>query len=426
VTRLVDVFLPVRLGTRFRWLLASSWATNLGDGITIAAGPLLLASLTRDPFLISMAAMLSWAPPLLFGLYAGVLSDRHDRRRILVAANLLRGLVLAGLAGAVLTGVLTAGWALVALGLLASAEVFADNTSATLAPMLVARDDLATANARLQTGFITLNQLVGPPIGAALFVAGRAYPFLGEVVLLVAATLMLTRIALPSSGAGAPGTGRSLHRDIAEGFGWTVRHPAVRTLVLTILIFNVTFGAAWSILVLYASERLGLGSVGFGLLTTIGAAGGLLGTALYGALTRRVSLGNIMRAGLIIETFTHLGLAVTRSPWVAGAIFFVFGAHAFIWGATSVTVRQRAVPAHLQGRVTSVNVLGTYGGLVVGSAIGGVLATRYGLTAPFWFAFAGSALFVVLLWRELTRIAHADGQPVPGDGEPAEPAGVAA
>jgi predicted MFS family arabinose efflux permease len=170
---------------------------------------------------------------------------------------------------------------------------------------------------------------------------------------------------------------------------------------------HITFGAAWSILVLYVQQRLGLGAVGFGLLSTISAAGGLLGTALYGWITNRVSLGNVMRVGLIIETLTHLGLAVTTSPWVASFIFFVFGAHAFIWGTTSITVRQRAVPHQLQGRVNSLNTISVYGGLVLGSAIGGVLATRYGVTAPFWFAFAGSAVFVVALWGELTRIAHA-------------------
>jgi len=62
-----------------------------------------------------------------------------------------------------------------------------------------------------------------------------------------------------------------------------------------------------------------------------------------------VSLGNIMRVGLVIETLTHLALALTTSPKVALPIFFVFGAHAFIWGTTSITVRQRAVPTALQG-----------------------------------------------------------------------------
>jgi predicted MFS family arabinose efflux permease len=120
-----------------------------------------------------------------------------------------------------------------------------------------------------------------------------------------------------------------------------------------------------------------------------------------------------MRIGLVIETLTHLGLALTTVPAVAMAIFFVFGAHAFVWGTTSVSVRQRAVPTELQGRVGSVNTIGTFGGLVVGSALGGVLAQALGVTAPFWFAFAGSAVFLVLIWGQLRHVAHQDRSPRP-------------
>lgn len=409
---IVEGIVPARLGTGFRWLLASSWTSNLGDGIAVAAGPLLVASLTGNAFLVSLAALLRWAPPLVFGLSAGALSDRRDRRRIVMAADGLRAVVLVGLVALMLADRLTVAVALVALGLLTTGEVFADNAAATLTPMLVHRDDLAVANTRLQAGFLTLNQLVGPPIGAALFAAGLAWPFVAETVLVGAGVLLVSRLALPAHDTPAP----PQRNAVVEGLRWTVRHPAVRTLSLTILIFNVTFGAAWSVLVLYASQRLGLGPVGFGLLSTVSAVGGLLGTGLYGRLTRRVSLGNVMRAGLIIETLTHLALALTTSVWVAAAIFFVFGAHTFIWGTTSITVRQRAVPTHLQGRVGSVNTISVFGGLVVGSVIGGVLATRVGVTAPFWFAFAGSALFVALLWRELSRIAHADERGAPPDG----------
>jgi MFS family permease len=408
VSRLVETLAPARLGPGYRRLLASSWITNLGDGVALAAGPLLVASLTDNAVLIAVAAGLRWAPPLVFGLYAGVLADRLDRRLIVVVANLARAAVLGVLVGMLVTGSGSVVGALIALGLLATAEVFADNTTGTLVPMLVDRDDLSVANARLQTGFITLNQLAGPPIGAALFAAGSAWPFAAEAVLVALGVLLVSRITLPAHGRAAGAGGGGLRRDIAEGLRWTWRHPAVRTLCLTILIFNVTFGAAWSVLVLYATERLGMGAVGFGLLTTASALGGFLGTGLYGWITRRVSLGNVMRVGLIIETLTHLALAVTTSPWVATGIFFVFGAHAFVWGTTSITIRQRAVPLELQGRVGSVNSLATFGGLVVGSVIGGPLAERYGVTAPFWFAFAGSVVFVAVLWRELTRIAHAD------------------
>jgi len=409
VRRLIETVVPARLGSGYRWLLASSWATNLGDGIAIAAGPLLVASLTDNAFLVALAALLRWAPPLVFGLYAGVLSDRLDRRLVVMVANGARTAVLGVLVVTMFTGRVSVIVALVALGLLATAEVFADNTSTTLAPMLVHRDDLAIANSRLQAGLITLNQLVGPPIGAALFAAGQAWPFMAEAVLVFLGVTLVSRIALPSHGRDQ-GSPSSLRQDVVEGVRWTVHHAAVRTLALTILIFNVTFGAAWSVLVLYATQRLGLGAVGFGLVTTVLALGGLVGIGLYGWITRRVSLGNVMRVGLVIETFTHLGLALTTSPWVASSIFFVFGAHAFIWGTTSITIRQRTVPTHLQGRVTGVNTISVFGGLVVGSAIGGVLASHYGVTAPFWFAFAGSAVFVVLLWREMTRIVHSDEQ----------------
>jgi predicted MFS family arabinose efflux permease len=406
VTIGLERVLPARLGSPFRWLVGAVWATNLGDGIAVAAGPLLVASLTADPFPVAFAALLRWAPPLLFGLHAGVLSDRVDRRRIVLVAHTARIVVLAGLVGAVATGVVTVAVALAGLGLLATAEVFADNTTATIPPMLVPRDDLATANARVGTGYITMNQLAGPSLGATLFAAGRVWPLLAQVVLVLAGVLMLLR--MPSLPAGGERVSSGIRRDMVEGFRWTVAHPAVRTLALTILIFNLAFGAAWSVLVLYSAQRLGLGPAGYGVLTTVGAAGGLLGTLLYGRLTRHVSLGNIMRVGLVIETLTHLGLALTRSPLVAGAIMFVFGAHVFIWGTTSVTVRQRAVPSHLQGRVNSVNTVCVFGGLVIGSAVGGVLAGRFGVAAPFWFAFAGSALFVILLWGSLTRIAHAE------------------
>ena len=402
---LLDRLVPVQLGGGFRRLLAASWLTNLGDGIAAAAGPLLVASLTDDPFPVALAALLRWAPVLLFGLYAGALADRHDRRRIVLAANLSRVVLVSALAAAAFAGVLSVTLVLVVLGLLATAEVFADNTTTTLTPMLVHRDDLAVANARVQAGFITLNQMAGPAVGAVLFGLGYAWPFAGQALLLVAAVLTLWRVTLPPHGQEERA---GVWREIAEGMRWLWGHAAVRTLAVTILVFNVTYGAAWAVLVLYATDHLDLGPIGFGLISAVTAAGGLAGIGMYGWLTRRISLAGLMRIGLIIETVTHLALALTSSPWIAMPVFFVFGAHAFVWGTTSVTIRQRAVPAALQGRVGSVYGLCVFGGLAVGAAFGGVLASVWGVTAPFWFAFAGSAVLVVLIWRQLASIAHSE------------------
>jgi predicted MFS family arabinose efflux permease len=413
---LINAVAPTRLGTGFRWLLASSWLSNTGDGIAIAAGPLLVASLTHNAVLIASGALMQWLPDLLFSLWAGALADRLDRRLIVVCVDLARAAVLVVLALTIVTDTVSVAVVLTALFAVGTAEVFADTTTSTLLPMLVHRDDLAIANVRIQVGLITVNQLAGPPLGAALFTAGAAWPFASQAVLVAFGAVLVSRVALPPHGRErARDTG--LRADILEGVRWVRHHAAVRTLVLTIFTFNITFGAAWSVLVLYATRHLGLGAAGFGLITTVTAAGGLLGTLSYGRIIKRVSLGNIMRVGLIIETLTHLGLALTSSAWVAMPIFFVFGAHTFIWGTTSITVRQRAVPTELQGRVGSVNSVAVFGGLVAGAGIGGLLAQHVGITAPFWFAFVGSAVFVVLIWRQLAHIAHGDAAaPAPVTG----------
>ncbi|MGI8532502.1 MAG: MFS transporter, partial [Geodermatophilaceae bacterium] len=231
--RLVEIVAPARLGTGFRWLLASSWTSNLGDGIAIAAGPLLVASQTHDPLLVALAALAQWLPPLVFGLYAGALADRLDRRLIVITVDLARVGVLVVLCLTIATDAISIAVVLACLFLLGTAEVFADNTTATLLPMLVHRDDLAIGNSRLVTGFITVNQLAGPPLGAALFAAGMVWPFLGEAVLVGLGALLVSRILLPVHGRRRDERGRLRH-DIGEGLRWAWAHPAVRTLLLTI------------------------------------------------------------------------------------------------------------------------------------------------------------------------------------------------
>jgi MFS family permease len=406
VSRLLEAVLPARMGTPFRWLVGSSWVGNLGDGMGLAAGPLLVASQTQDPVLVALAGLLQRLPWLLFGLYAGVLADRVDRRLLVIAVDLLRAAVLVVLTAALVTGVVNVPVVLVAMFLLGTAEVFVDTTSATLLPMVVDKRDLGIGNARLMTAGITMNQLLGPAVGAVLFAAGLAWPFVVQAVGLGLGAVLISRMAVPS--VVRPSGPSHVGRDIAEGFRWTWGNPAVRTLTLTIVLFNITYGAAWLVLVLYATQRLDLGPVGFGLLTTVGALGGLVGTGAYDWLERHVSLADIMRVGLIVETLTHLGLALATTGWVAMVIMFAFGAHAFIWTTTQRTVCMRAVPTELQGRVGSLYSIGVFGGIIAGQALGGVIAKVWGVTGPFWFAFVGSAVLVALLWKELAHIAHAD------------------
>ena len=147
-SRIVETVVPARLGRSFRWLLGATFVNNLGDGVAISAGPLLVASLTRDP-LVSLALLSEYLPVLLFGAVGGVAADRFDRRRMVVAVNLGRAFVLAVLVATIVSGTVSIVLVLVALFMLGTAETFADSASSTLLPGLVAREDLGVANARM-------------------------------------------------------------------------------------------------------------------------------------------------------------------------------------------------------------------------------------------------------------------------------------
>jgi predicted MFS family arabinose efflux permease len=408
----MDSVAPGRLGRSFRWLLGSWWAGNLGDGISLAAGPLLIASQTSNPSLVALAALLQRLPWLLFGLYAGVVADRRNRRRLVMLSDGIRVAVLAALVTTLVTGLVSIAVVLVVMFLLGVTETFSDTTSSAILPMIVDKADLGAANARMMGGFVMANQLAGPPIGAALFTAGRSWPFVSQAVCSALGVVLVSRVVLPAHGTAHDGAAaRRVAEEMREGWRWLWRHPPLRTLAVTIFTFNVTFGCAWSVLVLYSRERLGLGEVGFGLLITTAAVGGLLGTFGYGWLERHLSLAIIMRAVLLIETTVWLVLALTRTPAVALAAFFCFGVEAFVWGTTSTSVRQRAVPSRMQGRVSSVYLLAVMAGLVAGSALAGPIAKLAGtITAPYWFAFVGSAVFLTCIWRQLAQVAHSDEQ----------------
>ena len=409
LTSVVETIAPARLGRSFRWLLSSVTLTNIGDGVVLSAGPLLVASLTREPFLVSLALLMEYLPMLLFALIGGVAADRWDRRRMVVLANLLRAFVLGVLVVTIVSGSVTIAIVLVALFVMGAAEVFSDSSSSTFIPNLVRREDLGIANARTGAAFLLLNQLVFPPVGAFLFAAGPAIPFATDAICFLLGALMITRVVVDWRSVRTQPS--SVRADLVEGVRWLAHHAPMRTLAITIFAFNVTYGAAWSVLVLYAQEQLGMSEVGYGLLTTAVAIGGVFGTVSYTRLERRFSLGNIMRVGLLIETFTHLSLAITTSPIWAFGTLVIFGAHAFVWGTTSTVVRQRAVPDEVLGRVGGVYRMAIVGGIVIGTPIGGLLAQRFGITAPFWFAFIGSALLVIVMWRQFLNIEHAGDAP---------------
>ena len=159
--------------------------------------------------------------------------------------------------------------------------------------------------------------------------------------------------------------------------------------------------AAFAIFVLYSKERLGLTDVGYGVLLTAFAIGGLAGTLLAPGLLRTLGATVLLRVGLLIEIALHATLAATTEPLVAGTIIVVFGVHTVVWGVVVTTIRQKAVPLSMFGRVTSVYSLLDLGGAALGSLLGGLVAQAYGIVATFWTAALLMVIVAVLAWRPL-------------------------
>ena len=182
------------LGRNYRRLFAASTVSNLGDGIGLVAYPWLASAVTRNPVLIALVAVAQRLPWLLFTLPAGVITDRVDRRRIMMTANGARAVVTSLVALAVLwrggelpgpdelDDVISTEWVLygcvlVATMLLGVGEVLYDNSAQTFMPGIVDNAQLEKANGRLWAAETAANQFLGPPLGSLMLAAGFALPF---------------------------------------------------------------------------------------------------------------------------------------------------------------------------------------------------------------------------------------------------------
>ncbi len=442
----------------FHRLWTAAAVSNLGDGVTMVAGPLLLATVSDSPALIAGGAFAGQLPWLLFSLFSGAFVDRLDRRRLVVVVNLLRGGVLTGLAVVIASGHVSVPLIYLAAFLLGVGETLADTAYGALLPAVVAPDDLERANARLAATFTIANQFVAKPFGAWLYGIAAAVPFGLDAATFVAAAALIAGLprihaagaapalpALPPTepqaakahpadstpaaakahladstpaaakahladstpGGSSPGSERAdlrstLRSEITEGLRWLWRHRLLRALAAAMGVANIAFCAAFAVFVLYARERLALSDVGYGFLLTTFAVGGLAGAGLAIRLAQRFGTATILRAGLIVEVITHLTLAVTTSPLTAGGVIVIFGVHTMIWGVLVAGIRQRTVPDHLRGRVGSVFGLLETGGAALGWLLGAVLTQFWSVTTPFWIAAFAMLAVTAAAWRPIS------------------------
>jgi MFS family permease len=403
-----------RLGRRFAVLWTAQTVSFLGSGTTLVAGPLLVASLTRDPLLISGAAFAQSLPWLLFSLVSGGLVDRLDRRRIMLVVDTVRAAALAVLAASVLADRVGVPLVYAVFFLLGSGDTLVRAAGGAVLPAVVPPHLLERANGRI-TASAMATSLVSGPLGGVLFTVAAALPFLLDAGSFAVAVVLLLFGLRGSFHGTPPGTGprRTLAAEIGEGVRWMARHRLLRTLALLMGMLNVTLMAALSILVLLARERLGLNSVGYGLLFTAMAVGGLAGALVGERLIRWLGATVTLRGGLVVETLFHLVVATSRSPWAVGAAFAVFGVHGSLWGIVSTSLRQRLTPPAMLGRVGSTYLFVVAGGNAAGALLGGAVAGAFGLTAPYWVGFVVAALVTAVTWREFDRATIARAYATP-------------
>jgi predicted MFS family arabinose efflux permease len=172
-------------------------------------------------------------------------------------------------------------------------------------------------------------------------------------------------------------------------------------------LLNITLTAALAVLVLLAKERLGLDEVGYGVLFTCMAVGALVGSAVGDRLIKLVTATWTIRIGLLIEAGLHLALAASRNAYLIGFALFAFGVHGALWSIVGSSLRHRLTPPDMMGRVGATILFIAAGGNCVGAMLGGVVATTFGLTAPYWVAFVVAVAVTATTWRVFDRVTVA-------------------
>lgn len=390
-------------GRGFGKLWTAATVSGLGDGVTQVAGPLLAVSVTRSPVQVAGLMVAQQLPWMLFSLPGGAIVDRTDRRLALAAASGARAAALGALAIMVFSGHASMPLLYAIFFAVGCAGLVFESASTAVLPALVERSGLERANGRLQSAATLARSLVAQPLGAWLFALAAWVPFLLDAggLLLVAALAA----ALPAlvNATSAKGSRPTLRASMQEGVRWLAGNRLLRTLALTVAVSDVGLGAVFSVFVLVARIRLGAGPLGYGLLLAASAIGGIAGGLLADRAVATVGAGWVLRLELLVEILTYLGLALTRSAIIAGVLLGLLGMHLVMFSTVSASLRQSLAPADMLGRVHGAYRLASNSGLLAGAALGGLLSTYAGLTAPFLLGFTALTPVVVMVWGTLNN-----------------------
>lgn len=404
-----------------RFALASG-LTNLADGVAVVAWAWLATLLTRDPLLIALVPVAVRLPWVVMAIPAGIVTDRVDRKRLIVAMDGLRALGFSlaalaiwlalplpapparGLADPALFGMI-----IIAALIVGGAEVFRDNATQTMLPAIVHADQLERANGRIWSAELIGNALLGPALGAFLIAAALPLPFaLNALCYLAAIWLVAT---LRGQFRPAMTKPRDWRGELREGYQFLIKAPLLRALAIITGVWNLLFEMVMIALVLHVQDNLGLNAQTYGLILAAGAVGGIAGGLMGEHIVRALGPKRTAQFMLAASAPAFLAIAFAPNALTLAITMALFQFTGLVWNTVSVSYRQRMIPDAILGRVNSLYRLLAWGMMPVGLLLSGMivrfsemsLARDMALKMPFFAATLGAALLAYLGWRALDR-----------------------
>jgi MFS family permease len=387
----------------FTVLWIGTAVTNLADGVFQVALPLIALSMTRSPVSVAGVALANTTPWLLLALPAGVLADRVDRRRLIMAATGGQLIVVAALMVCVLGDLLTLPDLYVAAALLGAGAVFNDTTRMSMIQMVVPRNRLESAFAKLTASETVAKEFIGPPLGGLLAAVGFALAVgasgIGYLVALLAVAVMTGHYR-----RATPAEPTAIRTDIKAGLQYVWNERPLRTLLLVAGSASGCWGGWNAVIAVYAVAPgpLGLTRSEFGLLIGMLGVGGFFGATAAPAMIRRVGRQAVLVGSMACYGVFLAAPAASTSPYLIAVTTFLGGIAAGAWNVTYSALRAMVVPDEMMGRYSGVSRLTSWGSMPLGALLAGVTAETVGTRAVFGFGGAICLLMLVITIRTVS------------------------
>jgi MFS family permease len=397
--------------------------SNLGSSFTLLALPLIVFQLTGSAINLAITTTAFFLPYLLFGLVIGAWVDRVDRKRMMILVDLGRAAVIASIPAFAAVDALSVWWIYAVTFLTSTLTIAFDSGEFAAVPSLVDRDDLVTANGRIQASYQTA-QFVGPIVAGGLLGAGVP---IEDVLIADAASFVVSAVALGMvRGSFNPPEdtereAKSLRRDVAEGLRYVLGHPVLRNISLMMALFNFVGSTTIAQLVLFAKERLDASDGQVGLLFSAGSAGIVVLSLLAGPIRRRLpfsiaALGALMLYGILTFVFAWM-----EAFWLALPLWALISGLGLFFNINTISLRQEIVPSHMLGRVISIAGVLAWSAIPLGTLLGGWAIEATGDVALV-YAVIGVVSFLIAFSFRFTALGHAEDfieQPVEPVPQPA-------